>query len=94
MKGGEKLKQLILCVAALSLILGGIAFAQEQQEESTIVGPVMDNRYVHITPEDDQTQDGLSKPAQKLMDQGVIPAAEAARQAEQSRVVVQPSRNN
>jgi len=89
MKGGEKLKQLILCVAALSLILGGIAFAQEQQEESTIVGPVMDNRYVHITPEDDSKESGLSETAQKLMDQGVIPAAEEAR----TTGLVQPNSN-
>ena len=71
------MKQLILCVAAASLILGGIAFAGEQ-EQSTIVGPVMQNRYMHITPEDDQAK-VRPEPVQKLMDQGVIPAAEDAR---------------
>ena len=87
------MKQLIICVAVLSLILSGIAFADEQkQAKSTIVGPVMQNRYVSIT-EDDQPGEGeLSETSQKLMDQGVIPAAEAARQAAKSRVVVQPTR--
>jgi len=37
----------------------------------------MENRYVSIMPEDEQP--ALSEPAQKLMDQGVIPAVEDAR---------------
>jgi len=72
------LKQLILCVAMLSLILSGIAFADEQnQEQSTIVGPVMQNRY--IQPEDLQDKPALSETAKKLMDQGVIQAVEDAK---------------
>ncbi len=73
------MKQLVLIVAVVSLILSGIAFADEQkQAESTIVGPVMENRYVSIQPGDEQ-QPALSEPAQKLMDQGVIPAVEDAK---------------
>ena len=73
------MKQLVLIVAVVvSLALGGVAFADEQkQTESTIVGPVMENRYVSIMPEDEQP--ALSEPAQKLMDQGVIQAVEDAR---------------
>ena len=73
------MKQLVLIiVVAVSLALGGVAFADEQkQAESTIVGPVMENRYVSIMPEDEQP--ALSEPAKKLMDQGVIPAVEDAR---------------
>ena len=89
------MKQLILCVAMLSLILSGIAFADEQKQESTIVGPVMQNRYINHEDLPKPGEKGeLSETSQKLMDQGVIPAAEAARQAEEARVVVQPSRNN
>jgi len=76
------LKQLILCVAVLAIVLSGMAFAGEEQkkEESTIVGPVMNNRYVHMTPE--QQQQALSETSQKLMDQGVIQAAEEQRTRE------------
>ena len=85
------MKQLILCVAMLSLILSGIALADEQ--ESTIVGPVMQNRYV--AQEDIKPGEGeLSETSQKLMDQGVIPAVEQQRINEGSRVVVQPARKN
>ncbi len=75
------MKQLVLCVAMLSLILSGSAFADEQKQakESTIVGPVMQNRY--IQPEDlpKPEMGNLSETSQKLMDQGVIQAAEQAR---------------
>lgn len=76
------MKRFIVCFAVLSLILSGIVFAADgakQKNESTIVGPVMENRYVQMNPDDEQTQDALSKPAQKLMDQGVIPAVEHAK---------------
>ena len=88
------MKQLILCVAVFSLILSGIAFAGEQtQAESTIIGPVMQNRYV--AQEDIKPGEGeLSETSQKLMDQGVIPAVEQQRINQESRVIVQPPRQN
>lgn len=82
------MKQLILCVAMLSLVLSGIAFADEQKQESTIVGPVMQNRYIMQEPVEEQPGTGdLSETSKKLMDQGVIQAAEQARTAQP---VVQP----
>ena len=80
------MKQLILCVAMLSLILSGIALADEQ--ESTIVGPVMQNRYINHEDLPKPGEKGqLSETSQKLMDQGVIQAAEQART---TQPVVQP----
>ena len=89
------MKWFIMFITVASLILGSMTFADEQKQskKSTIVGPVMQNRYIHVTPKDDQTQEGLSETSKKLMDQGVIPAAEAARQ-NQTQQVVQPVRNN
>ena len=88
MKGGEiNLKQLIICVAVLSLILSGFAFAGEQkQEESTIVGPVLQNRYVFITPEDNQAKE-KSEATQKLLEQGVFTAVDDARVNQQTQGV-------
>lgn len=66
-------------VLALIFSIGGFAYSDEQkQEESTIVGPVMQNRYVSITPEDDQAKE-RSEVTQKLLDQGVFTAVEDAR---------------
>lgn len=63
----------------LSLVLSGITFAGDQdKEESITVGPVQNNSYVYISPEDDQAK-VPPETVQKLMDQGVIPAAEGAR---------------
>jgi len=73
------LKQVVLVIVAFSLILGGIAFAADQG--STIVGPVMENRYVAPDPQDKDIQP--PETVQKLMDQQVIPAAEAARLEQQ-----------
>ena len=85
------MKQLVVFVALFSLILSGIAFADEQKQgESTIVGPVMQNRYINHEdlPKPGETGD-LSETSQKLMDQGVIQAAEQART---TQPVVQPVR--
>ena len=80
------MKQLILCVAVLAIVLSGMAFAadEKKQEESTIVGPVMQYRYV--SPEDlEKDQQALSETSQKLMDQGVIQAAEEKRTVQQTK---------
>jgi len=86
------LKQLIICVAMLSLVLSGIVFAaDEQKQESTIVGPVMQNRYINHEDLPKPGEKGqLSETSQKLMDQGVIQAAEQQRTTQS---VVQPSGN-
>jgi hypothetical protein len=69
------MKQALLVVLAFALILGNFAFAAEP--ESTIVGPVLENRYQAPDPRDE----GVEPPetVEKLMDQGVIPAAEQQR---------------
>ena len=68
------MKQVVLMVLVLSLIFGGVAIAQEQ---STIVGPVMESRYQAPDPQDKDV--APDEQVQKLIDQGVIPAAEQAR---------------
>lgn len=81
------MKQLVLVVAMLSLIFSGVAFADEQKPdpaESTIVGPVMQNRYVPMTPEDEDAKK-RSEATQKLLDQGVFTAVEDARANQQSQ---------
>ena len=73
------MKRVIVLIAMLSLVLSGIAMAGDQDtEESITVGPVQNNAYVYISPEDDQAK-VPPETVQKLMDQGVIPAAEDAR---------------
>ena len=76
------MKQLILCVAVLAIVLSGMAFAGEEQkkDEPTIVGPVMQGRYTYLTPQEEV--EALSETSQKLMDQGVIQAAEEKRTRE------------
>lgn len=75
------MKQVVLAVSMLLLVLSGIALAEDQKQDhsgSTIVGPVMVNRYVYISPKDDQAK-VQPETVKRLMDQGVIPAAEDAR---------------
>jgi hypothetical protein len=69
----------MLVVLVLSFIIGGVAIAADT--ESTIVGPVMENRYVAPAPQDKDV--APPEQVQKLMDQGVIPAAEQARLEQQ-----------
>ena len=68
------MKSVVVTLVAF-LMLSGVALANEQQ--STIVGPVMQNRYVAPNPQDKDVKP--PETVQKLMDQKVIPAAEAAR---------------
>ena len=80
------MKKVMLVLLMLSLIICSVTFAQNQDQDqdikSTIVGPVMDNRYVAPTPQD---QNIAQQPTVvKLMDQGVIPAAEQARLEQQA----------
>lgn len=70
------MKQVMLVVLAFALIFGGVAIAAEP-EPSTVVGPVMENRYVAPDPRDEGVE--LPETVEKLMDQGVIPAAEQQR---------------
>ena len=75
------MKRVMVLIAVATLIFSGIAFAGEQdkeQQESTVVGPVMQNRYVYISPQDDEAK-VPPETVQKLMDQGVIPAAADAK---------------
>ena len=81
----------ILCVAIISMFLGGNVFANEQKQEkqqSTIVGPVMQNRYVHYTPESDEAK-AKAAATQKLLDQGVFTAVEDSRVNQQPQSVKQ-----
>lgn len=73
------MKQVVLVALLLSFIIGGVAIAADT--ESTIVGPVLENRYVAPAPQDKDVQ--APETVQKLMDQGAIPAAEAARLEQQ-----------
>lgn len=70
------MKQVVLGVTML-LLFCGMSFADEN---STIVGPVMENRYVAPSPDENVP---VSETTQKLMDKGVIPAAEEARLEQQ-----------
>ena len=77
----KNLKRVMVLIAVATLIFGGITFAAEQNtenQESTIVGPVMQNRYMQISPQDDEAK-VPPEMVQKLMEQGVIPAAADAK---------------
>jgi hypothetical protein len=71
------------CIAVMfSLILCGVSFAGDEtavQDTNTIVGAdqLLNNRYQYIDPTDENTK--LSQTTEKLLDQGVIQAAEQAR---------------
>ena len=78
----------MVLIAVATLIFSGIAFAadKQDQQESTIVGPVMESRYVYISPQDDEAKIP-PETVQKLMDQGVIPAAADAKTQKQDGIV-------
>jgi len=79
-------KQVMLVVLATALIFGGVAIAAEPAP-STVVGPVMENRYVAPDPRDEGVE--LPETVEQLMDQGVIPAAEQQRLNQQQVVQTQ-----
>ena len=78
------MKQVML-VGCLIALLFNMAIAGEPQ--STIVGPVMENRYVAPDPQNKETK--APETVQTLMEKGVIQVGEEAR-LEQTRQVLRP----
>ena len=79
------MKQVMLIVCMITLLFGSVVIAEESK--STIVGPVMENRYIAPNPQDKETK--TPETVQTLKEKGVIQVREEAR-LEQKQQVLRP----